>query len=98
MPATSPVVFPNPPAPTSPLRRISGWPVALLGLGLLITTGMAIQNKLFNRRFHEQGELALLDDILRLGYTEYVPLAERSRFEASLTKVCCRPTGVVIPC
>jgi len=35
----------------------------VLGLGLLITTGITIQNVLFHRRYHEQAELALLDDL-----------------------------------
>ncbi len=52
------------PAPIRPLgRRIDQLPLAVLGLGLLITTGIGIQNILFNRRYHEQAELALLDDI-----------------------------------
>jgi len=38
-------------------------PLVVLGLGLLITTGISIQNILFNRRYHEQAELALLDDV-----------------------------------
>lgn len=38
-------------------------PSVVLGLGLLITTGISIQNILFNRRYHEQAELALLDDV-----------------------------------
>jgi hypothetical protein len=37
--------------------------LAVLGLGLLITTGICLQNILFNRRYHEQSELALLDDV-----------------------------------
>ena len=48
----------------APLRsKISQLPWAVLGLGLLITTGITIQNVLFNRRYHEQAELALLDDV-----------------------------------
>lgn len=149
MPAISPNIRFSRPGQPRPLRRISGLPVALLGLGLLITTGMAIQNNQFNRRLHEQAEIALLDDvsdalmarmaavsasvasvsamaetngsltperfrhyvedlrnaqqlpegILGLGYAEYVPLAERVRFEASLSaaygqKVRIRPEGV----
>ena len=58
----------TPTAPDSPTkspsrRRIDQLPLAVLGLGLLITTGICLQNILFNRRYHEQSELALLDDV-----------------------------------
>lgn len=51
--------------PTSQMlgRRLTQLPLAVLGLGLLITTGVCIQSILFNRRYHEQAELALLDDV-----------------------------------
>ncbi|MFN5118383.1 MAG: diguanylate cyclase domain-containing protein [Cyanobacteriota bacterium] len=50
--------------PESPLRRrISQLPQAVMVLGLLITAGILIQNILFNRRYHEQAEIALLDDV-----------------------------------
>jgi len=50
--------------PTKPLgRRITQLPLAVLVLGLLITTGIGIQSVLFNRRYHEQAENALLDDV-----------------------------------
>jgi len=63
--------MPEPAQPTTPasllptpLRsQISQLPWAVLVLGLLITTGISIQNMLFNRRHHEQAELALLDDV-----------------------------------
>jgi len=63
--------MPKPAQPTTPasllpapLRsKISQLPWAVLGLGLLITTGITIQNVLFNRRYHEQVELALLNDV-----------------------------------
>lgn len=44
-------------------RRVTQLPLAVLGAGLLITTGICVQNLLFNRRFHEQAEIALLDDV-----------------------------------
>ena len=144
MPATPPASIPALPAPTPLLRRISELPLVVLAFGLLITTGMAIQNNLFNRRFHEQAEIALLDDvsdalvarmaavsasvagvsamaeangpltpesfhhyvedlrnaqqlpngILGLGYAEYVPQAERARFEARLTATYGQPVRI----
>jgi len=51
------------PAQSRSSRRIDQLPWAVLGLCLLITTGISIQSILFNRRFHEQAELALLDDV-----------------------------------
>ncbi|MFM7651334.1 MAG: diguanylate cyclase [Vulcanococcus sp.] len=45
-------------------RRITQLPVAVLVAGLLITAGIGIQDLLFNRRYHEQAEIALLDDIV----------------------------------
>lgn len=44
-------------------RRITQLPLAVLVLGLLITAGITVQNILFNRRYHEQAEIALLDDL-----------------------------------
>lgn len=63
-----PPASPSPDAVSEPAsqtlsRRQTQLPLALLGLGLLITTAVCIQNNLFNRRFHEQAELALLDDV-----------------------------------
>lgn len=139
-PATSPGAAPQSSLP----RRITQLPLAVVVLGLLITAGMAIQNNLFNRRFHEQAEIALLDDvsdallarmaavsasvagvsamaeangslnpvsfrhyvedlrnaqqlpngILGLGYAEYVPEAERPRFEAGLTASYGQPVRI----
>lgn len=43
-------------------RPVAG-PVAVFVAGLLITTGICVQNLLFNRRYHEQAEIALLDDV-----------------------------------
>ena len=63
MPARSPAPEPASSAQSPSRRRIDQLPWAVLGLGLLITTGIGIQNILFNRRYHEQAELALLDDI-----------------------------------
>jgi diguanylate cyclase (GGDEF)-like protein/PAS domain S-box-containing protein len=63
MPAQAPPTTPASLLP-SPLRsKISQLPWAVLGLGLLITAGITIQNNLFNRRYHEQAELALLNDV-----------------------------------
>lgn len=48
----------------APLSRpITQLPLAVLVLGLLITAGITVQNILFNRRYHEQAEIALLDDL-----------------------------------
>lgn len=65
---TQPTTSPTPDAVTEPTsqtlgRRLTQLPLALLVLGLLITTAVCIQNNLFNRRYHEQAELALLDDV-----------------------------------
>lgn len=50
--------------PESPFPlRIGQLPLAVLALSLLVTTGIIIQNILFNRRYHEQAEIALLDDV-----------------------------------
>lgn len=60
-----PVKTPRPASSRRPLgRRITLVPGAVLVAGLLITTGIGIQDLLFNRRFHEQAELALLADVV----------------------------------
>ncbi len=63
MPTTAPPTASASPAKTPFRSLIDQLPVAVLGLGLLITSGIIIQNILFNRRYHEQAELALLDDV-----------------------------------
>jgi len=60
-----PVKTPRPASARRPLgRRITLVPGTVLVAGLLITTGIGIQDLLFNRRFHEQAELALLADVV----------------------------------
>lgn len=54
----------SPPRRPQSRRRIQTLPVVVLAAGLLISTGFAIQNVMFNRRLHEQSEIALLDDVL----------------------------------
>jgi len=63
MPARATPTAPASPTKSPSRRRIDQLPLAVLGLGLLITTGICLQNILFNRRYHEQSELALLDDV-----------------------------------
>ena len=63
MPARAIAPEPASPAQIPSSRRTDQLPLAVLGLGLLITTGIILQNILFNRRYHEQAELALLDDV-----------------------------------
>jgi diguanylate cyclase (GGDEF)-like protein/PAS domain S-box-containing protein len=63
MPARAIAPEPASPAQIPSSRRTDQLPLAVLGLGLLITTGIVLQNILFNRRYHEQAERALLDDV-----------------------------------
>ena len=63
MPASAIAPEPASPAQIPPSRRTDQLPLAVLGLGLLITAGIILQNILFNRRYHEQAKLALLDDV-----------------------------------
>ena len=63
MPARAIAPEPASPAQIPSSRRTDQLPLAVLGLGLLITTGIILQNILFNRRYHKQAELALLDDL-----------------------------------
>ncbi|MFM7315239.1 MAG: CHASE domain-containing protein, partial [Cyanobium sp.] len=51
------------PPPRRFSNRAVAIPLAVFAAGLLVTTGISIQNLLFNRRYHEQAEIALLDDV-----------------------------------
>lgn len=59
----SPLQGSSPSGPPQYRRRIQTLPVVVLAAGLLISTGFAIQNVVFNRRLHEQAEIALLNDV-----------------------------------
>jgi len=88
MPARAPAPEPASSARIPPRHRIDQLPLAVLGLGLLITTGIIIQNIQFNRRNHEEAELALLDDVAdalvdRVGALSAGPAGVSAMAEAS---------------
>ena len=55
----------TPISPTSrrQTNRVAVVPIAVFTAGIFVTAAICVQNLLFNRRFHEQAEIALLDDV-----------------------------------